>query len=112
VTKGPTSAVTGRGSAGGAINLNSKGPNLSRIVGGSLALGNADTRRATIDLNTSLERLGFGERTALRFNGLVHNSGAASRDVVENDRWGLAPSLAFGLGTPTRLTLSYQAEAE
>jgi catecholate siderophore receptor len=41
VTKGPTSAVTGRGSAGGAINLNSKGPNLSRIVGGSLALGNA-----------------------------------------------------------------------
>jgi catecholate siderophore receptor len=40
-------------------------------------------------------------------NGLVHNSGVASRDVVENDRWGLAPSLAFGLGTPTRLTLSY-----
>jgi catecholate siderophore receptor len=26
---------------------------------------------------------------------------------VENGRWGLAPSLAFGLGTPTRVTLGY-----
>ena len=29
------------------------------------------------------------------------------RDVVESERWGIAPSLAFGLGTPTRVTLSY-----
>ena len=34
VTKGPTSAVSGRGSAGGTINLISKAPNLDRIVGG------------------------------------------------------------------------------
>ncbi len=102
VTKGPTSAITGRGSAGGAINLISKGPNLSRILGGSLALGNADMRRATIDVNAPLS-----ERTALRFNGLVHDAGVPGRNVVKNDRWGLAPSLAFGLGTPTRLTLSY-----
>jgi catecholate siderophore receptor len=26
---------------------------------------------------------------------------------VENERWGVAPSLAFGLGTPTRLVFSY-----
>ncbi len=107
VTKGPTSAVTGRGSAGGAINLISKGPGMSRVIGGSIALGNADTRRATIDLNTSLGRLGLGERTAFRLNGLVHDSGVAGRRAVTNDRWGLAPSLAFGLGTPTRLTLGY-----
>ena len=31
----------------------------------------------------------------------------AGRNVVKNDRWGVAPSLAFGLGTPTRLTLGY-----
>lgn len=102
VTKGPTSAITGRGSAGGAINLISKSPMLSRLVAGSLALGNADSRRATVDVNLPL-----GERSALRLNGLVHNAGVAGRNVVTNGRWGLAPSLAFGLGTPTRLRLSY-----
>lgn len=107
VTKGPTSAITGRGSAGGVINLISKGPSVNRILGGSIALGNADTRRGTIDLNTPLNRVGLGERTALRLNGLFHNSGVAGRNVVKNDRWGLAPSLAMGLGTPTRITLSY-----
>ena len=35
VTKGPTSAVSGRGSAGGTVNLTSKGPSLSRILGAS-----------------------------------------------------------------------------
>jgi catecholate siderophore receptor len=107
VTKGPTSAITGRGSAGGAINLISKAPNLNRIIGGSLSLGNADTKRATLDVNTSLARLGLGERTGLRLNALIHDSGVAGRNAVENDRWGIAPSLSFGLGTPTRLTLSY-----
>lgn len=29
------------------------------------------------------------------------------RDEVTNQRWGVAPSIAFGLDTPTRLTLSY-----
>jgi catecholate siderophore receptor len=27
--------------------------------------------------------------------------------VVNNERWGIAPAITFGLGTPTRLTLSY-----
>lgn len=102
VTKGPTSAITGRGSAGGAINLVSKGPGISRFVTGSVALGNADTRRGSVDVN-----LPVGERTAFRMNGLVHDAGVAGRNVVRNGRWGLAPSLAFGLGTPTRLTLGY-----
>jgi catecholate siderophore receptor len=107
VTKGPTSAVAGRGSAGGAINLISKAPGLARAIGGSFAFGNADTQRASLDINTSLARLGLGERTAFRMNALIHNAGVAGRNIVKNDRWGLAPSLSFGLGTPTRLTLSY-----
>jgi catecholate siderophore receptor len=102
VTKGPTSAVSGRGSAGGTVNLISKGPGLSRTLGGSFALGNAETRRASLDVNTRL-----GERSGFRMNLLKHDSGVAGRDVVKNDRWGAAPSLAFGLGTPTRLTFSY-----
>jgi catecholate siderophore receptor len=107
ITKGPTSAVSGRGSAGGTINLVSKGANLSKSLGGSLAIGNADARRAAIDVNTPLKMLGLGERTAFRLNLLWHESGVAGRDIVKNDRWGIAPSLAFGLGTPTRFTFSY-----
>ena len=72
-----------------------------------MAVGNADTRRFTVDLNTSLSRLGLGERQAFRLNMLKHDAGVAGRDAVKNDRWGLAPSLSFGLGTPTRFTLSY-----
>ncbi|HEU0121401.1 MAG TPA: TonB-dependent siderophore receptor [Bryobacteraceae bacterium] len=107
VTKGPTSAITGRGSAGGAINLVSKGPSINRYINGSVAFGNANTRRASFDVNTPLKAIGLGERTSFRLNGMIHDSNVPGRDVVKNDRWGLAPSLAFGLGTPTRLTLSY-----
>lgn len=102
VTKGPTSAITGRGSAGGAINLVSKGPGMNRFLTGSVALGNADMRRASFDAN-----LPVAERISFRLNGLVHDAGVAGRNVVRNGRWGMAPSLAFGLGTPTRLTMGY-----
>ena len=102
VTKGPTSAITGRGSAGGAINLVSKGPGINRFLTGTVALGNADTRRGSFDANVPV-----AERISFRLNGLIHDAGVAGRNAVRNDRWGLAPSLAFGLGTPTRLTLGY-----
>ncbi len=107
VTKGPTSAISGRGSAGGTVNLTSKLPGLHRLVGMSLALGNADTWRGTADLNAPLNRIGAGEHSAFRLNLLSHSAGVPGRDVVKNSRWGIAPSVAFGLGTPTRLTLSY-----
>ncbi len=36
--------------------------------------------------------------------GKTHDAG---RDRLENERYGIAPSLAFGLDTPTRLYLNY-----
>jgi catecholate siderophore receptor len=107
VVKGPGSAYTGRGSAGGAINLTSKTPGFTPSFGGTLNLGNARMKRATADLNAPLARLGLGERTALRLNLLAHDSGVAGRDVVEEERWGVAPSLGFSLGGRTRVTLGY-----
>ncbi|QIF02396.1 TonB-dependent siderophore receptor [Roseimicrobium sp. ORNL1] len=44
---------------------------------------------------------------ALRLNGLYHHADIPGRDYVEDERWGLAGSLVFGLGTDTRLTLNY-----
>ena len=105
VVKGPGSAFTGRGSTGGSINLVSKWPSLNRIFGGTLNFGTDGTRRVSADVNVPLRFL--GEHTAFRLNLLAHDSGVAGRDVVNNQRWGAAPSLAFGLGTPTRLTLGY-----
>ncbi|WP_321476780.1 TonB-dependent siderophore receptor [uncultured Paludibaculum sp.] len=105
VVKGPQSAFTGRGSAGGSINMVSKGPGLKPVYGGSVMLGTDGTRRFSADVNTPVRFL--GERTGFRLNLLSHEGGVAGRDVVNNKRWGLAPSLAFGLGSPTRLTLSY-----
>jgi catecholate siderophore receptor len=107
VVKGPSSAFSGRGSTGGTINLVSKSPNVVPYYGFTLNFGTDETKRATADLNIPLDSIGFGKRTALRLNLLIHESGVAGRDVVENQRWGIAPSIAFGLGTQTRLTLSY-----
>lgn len=107
IVKGPSSAFSGRGSTGGTINLVSKSPSLASNFGLALNFGSDKTRRLTADLNLPLDRIGLGKHTALRLNFLAHESGVADRDVVENQRWGFAPSLAFGLGSPQRLTLSY-----
>lgn len=105
VVKGPSSAFAGRGSAGGTINIVSKGPNLARSFGTLVNFGSDGTKRLAADVNTPVRFL--GERTAFRANALVHESGVAGRNEVKAKRWGLAPSLAFGLGTPVRVTLSY-----
>ncbi|MET0648188.1 MAG: TonB-dependent siderophore receptor [Pyrinomonadaceae bacterium] len=102
VVKGPASAYSGRGSTGGTINLVSKSPVAGRFFGGTLSLGTDKTKRGTADINLPLSnRVGF------RLNLMAHDSKVAGREVVANERWGFAPSLTFGLGTPTRLTLGY-----
>ena len=102
VVKGPGSAYTGRGSTGGSVNLINKTPGIRRILAGTFDFGTDSTRRATTDVN-----LPIGDSVAFRLNLLAHHSGVAGRDVVEFDRWGVAPSLTFGLGKPTRFTISY-----
>ena len=102
VVKGPGSVYTGRGSTGGSINLLNKTPGLRRSFGGTLDFGTDHTRRATADINVPI-----GDSVAFRVNLLAHHSGVAGRDVVEFERWGVAPSLTFGLGKPTRATISY-----
>jgi catecholate siderophore receptor len=44
---------------------------------------------------------------ALRLNAMYHDADVANRDVVTNERWGIAPSFALGLGTDTRVTLGF-----
>lgn len=107
VVKGPASAQTGRGSTGGYINLFSKQPKLETFVNGTVGLGTSEYKRATVDVNVGGETLGLGGGTAFRVNALYHDADTPGRDYVENKRWGIAPSIAVGLGTDTRAILSY-----
>jgi catecholate siderophore receptor len=104
VAKGPASTNSGRGSTGGSLNLSSKTPKEDKSYGLMLGGGTDDYFRGTFDLNQPIPKL---NGVAFRLNGVYHTQNIPGRDYVENERWGIAPSLAFGLGTDTRLTLSY-----
>jgi len=102
VVKGPGSVYTGRGSTGGSINLTNKTPSFRRALSGTLDIGSDRTRRVTGDIDLPL-----GDTVGFRLNLLAHHSGVAGRDVVNYNRWGVAPSITFGLGKPTNFTVSY-----
>jgi TonB-dependent siderophore receptor len=102
VTKGPDGTEYGRTAPTGAVNLVTKQPVLGNGVSGSVQAGSGQRQRATADLNRQM-----GDTGAFRLNVLKQNSGVTGRDQVEQNRWGIAPSLAFGLGTPTRVYIDY-----
>lgn len=102
VAKGPNSAMGGRGSAGGSLNLVSKKAHEGQNFDGSMTLGSDQTRRYTVDGNYQ-----FSDSVAGRLNLLSHDSKVAGRDKVNYSRLGIAPSLVFGLGTDTRLNLDF-----
>jgi catecholate siderophore receptor len=102
VTKGPDGTEYGRTAPTGAINLVTKQPVLGNGESGSLQGGSGQRRRGTVDINQQLDTT-----TAVRLNVMDQKSGVYGRDKIENNRWGIAPSLAFGLGTPTRVYIDY-----
>jgi catecholate siderophore receptor len=106
VAKGPASLYSGRGSTGGAINLSSKAPLPGEARSATFGAGGDDFSRATIDFNQPLEDFAI-PGTAVRVNAMWNQGDVPGRDVVTNERWGIAPSIAFGLGTPTRVTASF-----
>lgn len=102
VSKGPNSSFGGRGSAGGSLNLVSKTPQARDFTNGGFTYGSDQTRRYVLDVNRQ-----FLDNAAFRLNLMSHEQNVAGRDAVNYDRWGVAPSLTFGLGTPTRVNFSY-----
>ncbi|WP_419253611.1 TonB-dependent receptor [Caulobacter sp. ErkDOM-YI] len=102
VIKGPDSVYSGRGSGGGSINLGSKSPKPVSFVRGSIAGGTDAYVRGTADANYA-----FGETAAFRLNLMYTQGDTPGRDSVDFKRWGIAPSLAFGIGTDTQVTASY-----
>ena len=105
VLQGPSSVTFGRGSTGGVVNQATKSARPDRFLSGDVDFGTDSTRRITLDYDQPIRALGQG--TAFRLNVMGNDSQVAERDVAENRRFGVAPSLAFGLGSPTRLYLNY-----
>ncbi|HEX3140109.1 MAG TPA: catecholate siderophore receptor Fiu [Rhizobacter sp.] len=105
VVKGPSGSDNGRGASSGYVNLVSKMAGQEAFNNGSIVLGTDQRIRATADLNKPLD-LGI-PGSALRLNVMAQDYGVPGRDEVENKSFGFAPSLAFGLGTPTRAYFNY-----
>ncbi|HEY8585393.1 MAG TPA: catecholate siderophore receptor Fiu [Rhodanobacter sp.] len=102
IAKGPAGTDYGRTAPTGSVNLVSKQPQLDNAVSGTIAYGSGRQQRATGDWNQTL-----GDSAAFRLNVMGQDSGAPGRDAIENNRWGIAPALAFGLKTPTRVYLDF-----
>ena len=101
VVKGPASATSGRGSTGGSINLVSKTALLGDFNNASISVGDNDLQRATADFNHQI-----GDGAAFRVNLMGHRNEVNGRDAVEAKRWGVAPTVSFGLGSDTVTSLS------
>ena len=111
VVKGPA-GDNGRGTASGYINLATKAPQADSFGQATASVGfdghaTEPRHRATIDVNQTL-----AAGAAVRLNALWQDGGVAGREHAQKNSWGVAPSLALGLGTPTRLTLSYQHDEQ
>ncbi|WP_299595769.1 TonB-dependent siderophore receptor [uncultured Microbulbifer sp.] len=102
VVKGPSSDYSGRGSTGGSVNLVSKTASLADSTRSSILAGSDSYGRATLDVNRTLDGI---DNAAARVNVMTHQQDVAGRDGVDNSRWGVASSLAFGLETDTEVNL-------
>ena len=107
VLLGPASAMFGRGSTSGVINSISKQPLLTPLAQISVSGGEADYWRGTGDFNLPLSGT-----AALRVTVMDQKNEVVDRDFVLYRRYGVAPTLSLGIGTPTRFTFSYFKEEE
>ncbi|GCE79960.1 TonB-dependent receptor [Komagataeibacter oboediens] len=102
VIKGPSSEVFGNGTTGGAINIVTKTPHLGNSYQASFSGGSGSYYRGTLDVNYQLN-----STTAFRLTGMGNENNVVGRDDIYSHRWGIAPSIAFGLGRKVSFVLEY-----
>jgi catecholate siderophore receptor len=107
VLEGPSAVLFGRGSTGGVINQVSKAPVMSPFEVLTAETGSNDLYRTTADLDAPIARA-----AAVRLNLMGQSSAVAARDDVRNRRWGVAPSISFGLGQRDSVLLAYLHQQE
>lgn len=107
VLRGSGSMLFGRGQAGGVINQVSKTPKLKDANKVTASVGSNGYQQATGDFNEKV-----GDTTAIRVNVMKRGEGSFRSNVDTGtqatiSRQGIAPSIAFGLGTNNQTTLNH-----
>lgn len=104
MTKGPASAFAGRGNVGGTVNIVTRQPVMESRLGGEFGAGTDKFFCGTFDVNHVLDE---GSGIAVRLTAMGHSADEPGRDHVQNKRWAVAPSIAFGLGGDARFIFNY-----
>ncbi|WP_297572036.1 TonB-dependent siderophore receptor [uncultured Deefgea sp.] len=101
VLRGPASMLFGRGSTGGVVNQVSKKAFKGDLNQVTTTLGTDAYYRAEGDFNKAIN-----DNTAIRLN-VMGQKADSFRDGAEMNRWGVAPTVTFGIGEPTQLSVMY-----
>jgi catecholate siderophore receptor len=108
---GPTGSDIGRGTAAGYVNMTTKAPHAGPAYSAAYSTGTAAQSRLSADVNWGrpMDHPGsWGSRSAFRLNMLWQDSRVPGRDEVTLESRAVAPSLALGVGTSTRVMLGAQ----
>lgn len=103
VLKGPNAMIFGRGGVGGVINRVTKAADGHEHREISLQAGDYNRSRGTFDIGQPLA----AADASFRVTGLYEDS-ESFRDHFELERYGINPTLTFGAGDDTRITLGYE----
>jgi catecholate siderophore receptor len=101
VLMGPSSMLFGRGSTGGVINQVLKKPSMTKATELSTSVTTNGLTRFTADVNQPI-----ADDAAARVNMMFQRGKASTRDQTDVLDFGIAPSVKFGIGGPTEVTLS------
>ncbi|NBD11023.1 TonB-dependent siderophore receptor [Corallococcus sp. c25j21] len=104
---GPSSVVFGRGSTGGAINLVTKKPKKTSFQDLRLTAGTAPSGRIEADINEALN-----DTVQVRVSATGQLADVAGRDVVQENRAGISPSVRVALSEKASLELDYFYQRE
>ena len=99
VLRGSASMLFGRGSSGGVVNQVSKIPLLANVNEISTSIGTGRYVRLTGDFN-----LKTSDTSAARINVMTTNADNHGNTI---DKYGIAPSFRWGIGTPDEFMASY-----
>lgn len=98
IVKGPNTAYSGRGSAGGTINFITKRPTGEASTRIDTSVGSDNYQRLSVDLNRPIN-----DNSGLRVNLMGHSADLPGRDVAEDKRYGLYAAYVWGLQGDTRI---------
>lgn len=103
ITKGPAGSDIGRAASSGYINQVSKTPKADSFISATAGITSEGGTRFTADANQML-----GNGIGARLNLMIQDVPVSGRDEVTSKGYGIAPSIAFGIGSGTELQLFAQ----